>query len=54
VALASRGLRNMDLGEEKIEDAGERERVRAQARTVHLQSAVFAIAVTIVVLLLPA
>jgi hypothetical protein len=54
VRLASRGLRNMDLGDEKIEDAGERQQVRAQARKVHLQSAAFAVAVTIVVLLLPA
>jgi len=53
VALASRGLRNMDSGEEKIEDANELARVRAQARKVYVQSAVFAIFVTIVVLLLP-
>ena len=53
MALASRGLRNMDSGEEKIEDANELARVRAQARKVHLQSALFAIFVTIVVLLVP-
>jgi hypothetical protein len=53
VALASRGLRNMDSGEEKIEDANELARVRAQARRVHLQSALFAVAVTLVVLSLP-
>jgi len=44
----------MDLGEQKIEDGSELERVRSQARKVHLQSAAFAIAITIVVLLLPA
>jgi hypothetical protein len=53
VALAKRGLRNMDSGEEKIEDADELARVRAQARRVHVQSALFAVAVTVVVLLLP-
>jgi hypothetical protein len=54
VALASRGLRNMDSGEEKIEDAGELARVRAQARKVYVESTLFAIAVTVVALLLPA
>jgi hypothetical protein len=54
VALAKRGLRNMDSGEEKIEDANELARVRAQARKVYLQSALLAVAVTLVVLLLPA
>jgi hypothetical protein len=53
VALASRGLRNMDRGEETIEDANELARVRAQARKVYVQSALFAVAVTLVVLLLP-
>jgi hypothetical protein len=53
VALASRGLRNMDSGEEKIEDADELARVRAQARKVYLQSALFTIFVTMVVLLVP-
>lgn len=54
MALAKRGLRNMDSGEEKIEDANELARVRAQARKVYLQSALLAVAVTLVVLLLPA
>jgi hypothetical protein len=54
VTLAKRGLRNMDSGEEKIEDANELARVRAQARKVYPQSALFAVAVTLVVLLLPA
>ena len=54
MALASRGLRNMDSGDEPIVDAMELKQVRAQARKVHVQSAAFAMAVTIVVLLLPA
>jgi len=44
----------MDRGEEKIEDADELARVRGQARKVYLHSALFAVAVTILVLLLPA
>jgi hypothetical protein len=43
----------MDSGEEKIEDANELARVRAQARKVYLQSALLAIFVTMVVLLVP-
>jgi hypothetical protein len=54
VALAARGLRNLDTGDEPIVDAIELQHVRAQSRKVHLQSAAFAIAITIVVLLLPA
>ena len=53
MALAKRGLRNMDSGEEKIDDTSELNQVRAQARKVHIQSALFAVAVTLVVLLLP-
>jgi len=53
VVLAKRGLRNMDRGEETIEDASELAHVRAQARKVYMQSALFAIALTIFLLLLP-
>jgi hypothetical protein len=53
VVLAKRGLRNMDSGEEKIEDADELARVRAQAGRVYVQSALFAILVTLAVLLIP-
>jgi len=53
VALAARGLRNMDSGDERIVDAIELDHVRAQARNVHLQSAVVAIVVTAVVVLMP-
>jgi hypothetical protein len=53
VALAKRGLRNMDSGEEKIEDADELARVRAQARKVYVQSALLAVIVTVVVFFLP-
>ena len=43
----------MDSGEEKIEDANELARVRAQARRVYVESALVAVAVTILALLLP-
>jgi len=53
VALASRGLRDMDRGPEEIEDAGELAVVRRQAQRVHLQAAALTVVLTAVVLLLP-
>jgi len=44
----------MDSGDERIVDAIELQHVRAQARRVHVQSALFALAVTLIVLVLPA
>jgi hypothetical protein len=46
VALASRGQRDMDAGSEAIVDATELAQVRRQARRVHLQALVFALALT--------
>lgn len=46
VLLAARGVRNMDGGNERIADPGEIDRIRAQARTVHVQSALLALTVT--------
>ncbi|HKE85084.1 MAG TPA: hypothetical protein VKB50_15080 [Vicinamibacterales bacterium] len=43
----------MDSGDERIVDAIELQHVRAQSRKVHMQSALFAVAVTLLVLLLP-
>lgn len=34
MALAARGLRDMDEGPERIEDAGELSRVRSQAKRI--------------------
>ncbi len=42
VALAARGRRNMDLGDETIEDARELAQVRAQSAQVHIRSALTA------------
>jgi len=40
VALAARGARNMDAGDEAVVDAAEREALRRQARRVHLRAIV--------------
>jgi hypothetical protein len=54
VALAARGLRNMDTGDEAIVDAIELHRVREQSRRVHIQAALFALAAAVFfTLLLP-
>jgi hypothetical protein len=45
VALAARGLRNMDAGDEPITDPIELHRVRQQSRSVHIQAALLALAV---------
>lgn len=47
VALAARGLRNMDAGDERISDPIELLRVRQQSRSVHVQAALFALAVAV-------
>lgn len=44
----------MDAGEEAVEEPGERDRLRRQARRVHLESAVAALALTALGVLLPA
>jgi hypothetical protein len=53
VSLASRGLRDMDGGTEKIEDADELRRVRAQARKVIVQSVAVAAVLTAAILAVP-
>jgi len=53
VSLASRGLRDMDGGPEKIEDAGELAIVRRQARRIHLRAAAWTVVLTAAALLLP-
>jgi hypothetical protein len=55
VALAARGLRNLDAGDERIVDPIELHHVRQQSRRVHVQAALFAVAVAIFfTVLLPA
>ena len=53
VALAARGLRNMDAGDEPITDPAELHTIKGQARAVNLQAVVIATAVTLVLLALP-
>src|SRR5450432_668701 len=47
VALSSRGLRNMDAGDEPIADPHELDQVRAQARKVHIEAFVTAVLLTL-------
>jgi hypothetical protein len=47
VALAARGLRNMDAGDERISDPIELHNVRRQSRSVHVHAALFALAVAV-------
>jgi hypothetical protein len=42
VALAARGSRNLDTGEEKIQDGAVLRQVRREARRVHIESIVAA------------
>jgi len=53
VALASRGLRDLDGGIERIDDQEQLRVVRAQARRIRLQGLAWTAAVMAVVLLLP-
>lgn len=53
MALASRGLRDMDQGQEVLNDADELARLRLQARNVHVKSLLLAAMLVGLVLLLP-
>ena len=53
VALAARGLRNLDQGDERIIDAIELRQVRSQSQRVHAEAIAFAVAIVVVVMLLP-
>jgi hypothetical protein len=54
VGLASRGVRDMDNGEEQIEDSAELRQVRKQALKVHIESVLAAALLTGLCLLIPA
>lgn len=51
--MAARGTRNMDAGEEKIEDEGEVKELRSTARKIHRRALITAIIVTLVALAFP-
>ena len=53
VALAARGLKNMDSGDEAITDPTELAQVRAQSRRVHIRAIVTAVVVAVLLVLLP-
>ena len=53
VALAARGLRNMDRGDEPITDPAELQAVKAQARAVNTQAVVVATAIAASLIALP-
>ena len=53
VALAARGLRNMDAGDEAIADPVELRAVKAQARRVNLQAAALAAGLTAAFIVIP-
>ena len=52
MGLAARGRRDLDQGSELIADTAELAQVRRQARRVYLQSALLAIGLTAVAMLL--
>jgi hypothetical protein len=51
--MAARGTRNMDAGEEKIEDTELIKRLRAVARKIHMRALITAIAITLLALFFP-
>jgi hypothetical protein len=53
VALAARGARNMDGGDETIGNEADRARLRRQARAVHLRSLLAAAILTALSLATP-
>ena len=53
MGLASRGLRDLDNGEQKIGDSKELAQVRAQARRVNLKSLITAAALTALSFVIP-
>jgi hypothetical protein len=52
--MAARGTRNMDTGEESIEDQTIIEELRATSRKIHRRALITAIVVTMVALAFPA
>jgi hypothetical protein len=52
VFLAARGLRNLDAGDEAIDDAAARALLRRGARNLHLRAALWALGLTGFALLL--
>jgi hypothetical protein len=53
ISLAARDARNMDDGEERIEDSHLNEQLRGQSQRIHRQSLITAVVITLVTLLFP-
>lgn len=53
MAMAARGTRNMDSGEEKIEDEGLNAKLRGVSRKIHRRALITAIVITLVTILFP-
>lgn len=53
IALAARGTRNLDAGEERIDDPAAAEALRARARAVTRKSLIVAVVATLVAFLFP-
>ena len=53
MALAARGTRDLDDGEQPVEDEGERSLLLAQARSAYVRSGLLAVFGTLVIMLLP-
>lgn len=54
IALAARGLRNMDIGRETIENNRDADQLRVKAKEVHRKALITAAVMTLVVLVFPA
>ena len=50
--MAAQGLRNMDQGEERIEDAWLRSQLRRRARRVYAEGLIVALVLTLLILIL--
>jgi hypothetical protein len=53
VRLAARGTRNLDDGEQRIDDPGLLARLRARGRRIHVESVLLAAALTGLALAIP-
>jgi hypothetical protein len=51
--MAARGTRNMDTGEEKIEDEGLIQQLRGKARQINRRAIITAVVVTVVTVAFP-
>lgn len=51
--MAARGTRNLDTGEEQIEDAKLVAQLKARARSIHLRSLITALIITLLTFVFP-